>query len=188
MAANSTNNVNQASPTVVIPVATANLLPAGAKLSLSFVKSPITYITTTSPQIVSQVVTINCKLNKTSANVVFPNGPALIINLPWAYVPFTVSNGLYNTSCTVYKYVNSTFVVEPLCTIDGVNSNAQKAVLNCKNFGNFALACKGAKVSTAAYVKNNTNSTNSSLNSNKSGASYVTISLVLISILSLIII
>ena len=194
MASNSTNsNINQASPTVVVPQATAALLPQGAKLSLSFVKNPVTYNTPSTPTIVSQVVTVNCKVNKTM--VPFPNGPALTINLPWSYVPYTIGgNGTYNTSCIVYKYINSTFFVEPLCIIDGVNSNSQKIVLNCKNFGNFAVACKGASVSTLkTYTKNTTNSTsttsNQSISQNKTGAtSYSVISLVLISILSLIII
>jgi len=70
-----------------------------------------------------------------------PNVTYVTVELPWAYVPFTLKSGNYLDNCVVYRWNNTEFVKTDTCVL--VNSTDQnRAVLNCQNLDILGVGCR----------------------------------------------
>ena len=70
------------------------------------------------------------------------------IYLPWAYVPFTVTNNNYSTNCKVYSFDGKTWNLINSCSVQ-TTSTTTAAQVTCSAFGTFGVACNGATVTPA---------------------------------------
>jgi len=155
----SSNGLNMASPTAVVPKEVSASLPTNAKFQLTFIRDPRTYSKPGVPVMNSQIVTISARSTNYTYN--FPNGAAPInITVPWAFVPFNMVNqSTYQQSCSVYTYTNNTWNITNACKVANTTNN-MNATVQCTQFSTFGVSCKNARadISSNFAKKNTTNS------------------------------
>lgn len=182
--------INMDNPKCTIPKDITSKLPAGSKLSLSFVRDPKTYnLNTTALNgnlIVSQVLSIGAK---NSGNpVTFPSGVTSSYNcqVPFSNIPLNCTN--YQINCNVISFNNGLWRNETSCSIT-VGTNSNSAQIACNTFGTVAVNCnKNCKIDTSQVLSatKRVNSTNST--TVKSAGSYVYISAIISAVLAFILI
>jgi len=130
-------------PSVVLPANLTAALPTSTNFSLSFVQDPLAYPQL--PAINSFVVSVTAA---TGSNVYqFPaTAAAYRVNVPWAYVPFTVMTG----NCTVVDLVNNAWVKSSKCSVDTVDE--KQASVMCSEFATIAVSCQGGAVNPMIYA------------------------------------
>ena len=141
-------NINTDSAKLTIPQTVTSKL-ANNEITFVSTKDPSSMSQINSVTINSQIVSIKATDKTTKVLTPFPaNTGSMQIYLPWAYVPFTVTNNNYSTNCKVYSFDGKTWNLINSCSVQ-TTSTTTAAQVSCSAFGTFGVACNGATVTPA---------------------------------------